>query len=126
MHYLVSVIDDGAGPATPAEDAAIDVFNDRLAAAGHWVFAGGLAMPDTATTIDNRGGAALFTDGPFVETKEQVGGFYVIDCKDLDEALDLAAKMPHAEGGTTEIRPVMEYADPRLAELHGQAQGAAS
>jgi hypothetical protein len=67
----------------------------------------------------------VLTDGPFAETKEQIGGFYVIEAKDLDEAIDWAAKLPHAENGTTEIRPVMEYADPRLAELH-QEQGAAS
>ena len=55
MQYLVSVIDDTAGRATPDEDAAIDVFNDRLKADGHWVFAGGLAAPSAATVIDNRG-----------------------------------------------------------------------
>ena len=62
MRYLVSVIDDGVGLATPAEMAAIDAFNDRLMAEGYWVFAGGLGAPDTATVIDNRGGEALFSD----------------------------------------------------------------
>ena len=57
MQYLVSVIFDKAGLATPDEMAAIDAFNDRLVAEGHWVFAGGLAAPSTATVIDNRGGA---------------------------------------------------------------------
>ncbi|MGN6791174.1 MAG: YciI family protein, partial [Streptosporangiaceae bacterium] len=66
MQYLVSVIDDTAGSGTPDEMAAIDVFNDRLQAQGHWVFAGGLAAPSTATVIDNRGDEAMFTDGPFV------------------------------------------------------------
>ena len=56
MQYLVSVIDDGTGSATPTEDAAIDVFNDRLKAEGYWVFAGGLWSPGSATVIDNRGG----------------------------------------------------------------------
>jgi hypothetical protein len=64
MQYLVSVIDDTAGLATPDEDAAIDVFNDRLKAEGYWVFAGGLAVPSSATVIDNRGEEAIFTDGP--------------------------------------------------------------
>ena len=75
MQYLVSVIFDKAGLATPDEQAAIDVFNDRLQAEGHWVFAGGLGSPDPATTVDNRGGEPVFTDGPFVETKEHVAGF---------------------------------------------------
>ncbi len=64
MQYLVSVIHDQAGLATPDEMAAIDVFNERLQAEGHWVFAGGLASPSTATVIDNRGAEALVTDGP--------------------------------------------------------------
>ena len=70
MQYLVSVIDDTAGLATPDEDAAINAFNDRLRAEGHWVFAGGLGAPSSATVIDNRGGEAMFTDGPFLESKE--------------------------------------------------------
>ena len=70
MRYLVSVIHDAAGLATSDEMAAIDVFNDRLQAEGHWVFAGGLAMPNTATVIDNRGEEAMITDGPFLESKD--------------------------------------------------------
>ena len=73
MQYLVSVIDDTAGLATPEEMAAIDVFNERLQAEGHWVFAGGLGPPSSATVIDNRGEEAMFTDGPFVESKEYLG-----------------------------------------------------
>jgi len=65
MQYLFSVIFDKAGLATPAEMAAIDVFNDRLQTEGHWVFAGGLESPSSATVIDNRGGEVVFTDGPF-------------------------------------------------------------
>src|SRR5690348_16207204 len=71
MQYLVSVIADSAtARANPDEEAAIDAFNERLQADGHWVFAGGLGGPDTATVIDNRGDAAVITDGPFVESKE--------------------------------------------------------
>ena len=80
MHYLVSVIDDGqvfAAGGDPAEMAAIDVFNDRLRAEGHWVFAGGLGLPSSATVIDNRGEEAIFSDGPFVESKEFIGGFWI-------------------------------------------------
>jgi hypothetical protein len=64
MQYLFSVIFDKAGLATPDEMAAIDAFNDGLQAEGHWVFAGGLGAPGTATVIDNRGGEAMVTDGP--------------------------------------------------------------
>jgi len=70
MQYLVSVIHGRTDLATPDEQAAIDVFNHRLVAEGYWVFTGGLGSPSTATVIDSRGGEALFTDGPFLESKE--------------------------------------------------------
>src|SRR5579871_5024235 len=92
MQYLVSVINDTANLATPDEDAAIDVFNDRLKAEGHWVFAGGLAAPSSATVIDNRGEEPMFTDGPFVESKEYLVGFWIIEAADLDVALKLATE----------------------------------
>src|SRR4249920_2369107 len=91
MQYLLSVIDDGTGPETPTEEAAIDVFNERLQAVGQWVFAGGLGSPDPATVIDNRDGKAVVTDGPFVESKEYMAGFWIIEAPDLDVALKLAA-----------------------------------
>ena len=105
MQYLVSVIDDTAGLATPEEMAAIDVFNDRLEAEGHWVFAGGLAAPGSATVIDNRDGAALFTDGPYLESKEYVAGFWIMDAADLDVALKLAAEGSKACNRKVEVRP---------------------
>src|SRR6516164_7259996 len=92
MQYLVSVIYDADDLATPTEMAAIDAFNDRLEADGHWVFAGGLAAPSTATVIDNRGGEAMFTDGPFLESKEYLAGFWILEAADLDIALKLAAE----------------------------------
>jgi hypothetical protein len=107
MQYLISVINDQASRATPAEDAAIDVFNDRLQAEGNWVFAGGLASPDTATVIDNRGGEALFTDGPFLESKEFLIGFWIIEAPDLDVALTLAAEGSKACNRKIEVRPFM-------------------
>ena len=63
----------------------------------------------TATTVGGRDGKTLSTDGPFAETKEQLGGFYILECKDLDEAIEWAAKMPNAPRGSVEIRPVMEF-----------------
>ncbi|HEX5996962.1 MAG TPA: YciI family protein [Jiangellales bacterium] len=107
MHYLVSVIFDAPGLATPDEMAAIDAFNDRLKAEGRWVFAGGLAAPSTATVIDNRGEEALFTDGPFVETKEYLAGFWVIEAPDLDVALKLATDGSRACNRKVELRPFL-------------------
>jgi len=107
MQYLVSVIDDQTGFATPTEMAAIDTFNDRLVAEDHWVFAGGLAAPDTATVIDNRGRQPQFTDGPFVESKEYLAGFWVIEAPDLDVALKLAAAGSKHCNRRVEVRPFL-------------------
>ena len=107
MKYLVSVIDENTGLATPTEMAAIDVFNERLQAEGSWVFAGGLNAPGTATVVDNRDGGSLFTDGPFVETKEHVAGFWIIEAPDLDVALRLAAEGSKACNRRVEVRPVL-------------------
>jgi hypothetical protein len=107
MQYLVSVINDSTELATPDEMAAIDVFNDRLQAEGHWVFAGGLGGPDTATVIDNRGEEAMFTDGPFVESKEYLVGFWIMEAADLDVALELAAEGSKACNRKIEVRPFL-------------------
>ena len=107
MQYLMSVIDDGTGPATPVEDAAIDVFNDRLQTEGYWVFAGGLGGPDAATLIDNRGEQAIVTDGPFLESKEYLAGFWIIEAADLDVALKLAAEGSKACNRKVEVRPFL-------------------
>jgi hypothetical protein len=107
MQYLVSVIHDSAELATPEEMAAIDVFNDRLIAEGHWVFAGGLGSPDSATVIDNRSGEAMLTDGPFVESKEYLVGFWVMEAADLDVALNLAAAGSKACNRKVEVRPFL-------------------
>ena len=105
MQYLVSVITDSSDLATPEEMAAIDVFNDRLQAEGHWVFAGGLAGPSSATVIDNRGEQAMFTDGPFLESKEYIIGFWIIEAADLDVALKLATAGSKACNRKVEVRP---------------------
>jgi hypothetical protein len=107
MQYLVSVIDDGANSGTPEEQAAIDVFNDRLKADGHWVFAGGLAVPSSATVIDNRGEEAMFTDGPFLESKEYLIGFWIMEAADLDVALELGAEGSKACNRKIEVRPFL-------------------
>jgi hypothetical protein len=107
MQYLFSVIDDGTGSATSTEDAAIDVFNERLKDQGYWVFAGGLGSPDPATVIDNRGDEVVFTDGPFVESKEYLAGFWIIEAPDLDVALKLGAEGSKACNRKLEVRPFL-------------------
>jgi hypothetical protein len=107
MQYLVSVITDENSLATADEQAAIDVFNDRLQAEGHWVFAGGLGAPSAATVVDNRGGEAMFTDGPFLESKEFLVGFWIMEAPDLDVALELAAAGSKACNRKVEVRPFL-------------------
>ena len=107
MRYLVSVIDDKTNPGSTDRQPAISAFNDRLIAEGYWVFAGGLADTDTATVIDNRGEQAVFSDGPFVESKEYLAGFWIIEAADLDEALRLAAEGSKACNRKTEVRPFL-------------------
>jgi hypothetical protein len=107
MQYLVSVIDDTPSSATSVEMSAIHAYNEGLQAEGHWVFAGGLGGPDTATVIDGRDGEAMFTDGPFVETKEWLSGFWIIEAADLDVALKLAAAGSKACNRRVEVRPFL-------------------
>lgn len=108
--YLLSVWNT-EGEATPPEDeiqrmyAAVDAFNQELRASGSWVFAGGLHPPTTATVVDGTGTEAVTTDGPFSESKEQIGGFWVVEAPDLDAALELAARGSKACGGKVEVRP---------------------
>lgn len=107
MQYLVSVIHDKSDLATSDEQAATDVFNDRLQAEGHWVFAGGLGAPSSATVVDNRGEEAMVTDGPFVESKEYLVGFWIMEAPDLDVALRLAAEGSKACNRKVEVRPFL-------------------
>lgn len=107
MRYMVSVIDDGVGTATDTEMAAVDAFNERLQAQGNWVFAAGLRDPSTATIIDNRRGEALVTDWPFLESKEHLAGFWIMEAADLDAALRLATEGSRACNRRVEVRPVM-------------------
>jgi len=105
MQYLVSVIADGTELATPGEAGAIDAFNDRLRAQGYWVFANGLAEPSAATVIDGRGKEPIVTDGPFLESKEFLAGFWIIEAPNLDVALTLAAAGSKACNRKLELRP---------------------
>jgi len=103
---LVSGIDSKSGSATSTEMATIDAFNDRLRADGHWVFAGDLKPPSAATVIDNRGGEAVVADGPFLESKEYVSGFWIIiEALDIDVALKLVAEGSKCCNCKVEVRP---------------------
>lgn len=114
-HYLMSVngpaeMDDefyGYGSKEEMEQSFADTgaFNDRLREEGYWVFAGGLAPASTATVVDGQGESPVMTDGPYLETKEVMAGFWVIDAPDLDVALRLAAEASRACRGKVEVRP---------------------
>jgi hypothetical protein len=97
--------------------------NESLREAGLLVTSGRLHPVPSATTVRVRGGDAEITDGPFAVTKEILGGYYVLECRDLDEALKHAARVPLARYGSVEVRPIMEMRE--LAALHEAAAGQA-
>jgi hypothetical protein len=112
--YLMSVYMI-EGEELPAPDVIeqmykdVDAFNNELQSAGKWVFAGGLHPADTATVVKVAdGGDVITTDGPFPEAKEQLGGFWIVSCADLDEALALAAKATVACQAPVEVRPFQD------------------
>jgi hypothetical protein len=96
-------------PTDPAELQkvfdAVDVFNQKVRDAGAWVFAGGLLPRESSTTVDNTQGQNVITDGPFAESKEYLGGFWIIEAPDLDAALKWAAEGSQACAGMVEVRP---------------------
>lgn len=108
--YLLSVHGSQADYDMPIEQAqpmydATGVFNDEIQAEGVWVFAGGLKRVETATTVDATGAEVVVTDGPFAESKEYLGGFWIVEVPDLDAALKLAARGSKACGNKVEVRP---------------------
>jgi hypothetical protein len=105
--YLISLLTDTTEFATADEMAAIAVFNEQLRADGHWVFAVGLAAPSTATVVDGRGAEAGFTDGPYVESKEHVAGFWIVQAPHLDVALRLAAQGSKHCNRRVKLRPIL-------------------
>ena len=112
-HYLLSVhMVEGEGYPSEADMQQafkdVDALNNDLKKAGVWVFAGGLETPETATVVREQKGDILTTDGPFVEGKEHIGGFWVIKVADLDEALDWAKKATVACRGAVEVRPFQD------------------
>ncbi|WP_018681234.1 YciI family protein [Actinokineospora enzanensis] len=105
--YLISVLTDAPVEGNAEEAAAIDVFNAQLQADGQWVFAGGLAWPDSATVVDGRGAEPVFTDGPYAESKEHVIGFWIVEAPHLDVALRLAGQGSKACNRRVEVRPFL-------------------
>jgi len=109
--YLLSVYVSDEDMANTSEAdmqaafGAVDKFNDEVRAAGSWVFGGGLHPAHTATVVKPNDGDTIVTDGPYVETKEYLGGFWVIEAPDLDAALEWAKKGALACAGTVELRP---------------------
>jgi hypothetical protein len=131
MRYLLTIYGDESGwnDVTPEQSqqimAAYGEFGQAAQAAGVLLGGEGLQPTSTATTVRVRDGEALTTDGPFAETREQLGGYYLLDCKDLDEAIGWAAKIPGAQSGSVEVRPVMDYEATGRDEAHTQTEGVA-
>ena len=131
MRYLLTIYGDESGwnDITPEQSqqimAAYGAFGQEAQAAGVLLGGEGLQPTSTATTVRVRGGETLTTDGPFAETREQLGGYYLLDCKDLDEAIGWAAKIPGAHDGSVEVRPIMDYEAMGREEAHTQSEGVA-
>ncbi len=111
--YLLSIYQPD-GPPPPSVDlpkimSELAALNHELQAAGAWVFSNGLYPPSTATVVRVRGGEVLTTDGPYVEGKEHVGGFYVIQAPDLDAALEWGQKLARATTLPIEVRPIQDH-----------------
>src|SRR5580704_7142990 len=114
--YMISVYHADNGPAPSPEAMAasirdVDALNGEMVAAGVWVFAGGLHNDSTASVIRVTDGAVVTTDGPYAETKERIGGFWVIEADDLDSALAWGRKATVACGAPIEVRPFQDEPD---------------
>lgn len=109
-YILLMYFDETKAPQTPEEQQAVApawyVFGTEAKAAGVWLANDGLSPVSDATTVRVRDGKTLIADGPFAETHEQLGGYVLLDCKDLDEAIGWAAKIPSALYGSIEVRPL--------------------
>jgi hypothetical protein len=115
MRYLLLIYQDEVAHSQwnqeqlAAEYQAYNEFTESVAKSGALQSGEPLMPTNTATTVRVRNSKTLTSDGPFAETKEQLGGYYLVNCKDLDEAIALAARIPAATDGSIEIRPVMEF-----------------
>jgi len=128
MRYLVLIYDEQtANPSPEPPDPATmgpvmeeyNAYSQMLRDKGAYVAGEALQPVTTATSIRVRDGQTMTTDGPFAETKEALGGFYLIDAKDLDDALDLGRKCPGAKFGTIEVRPIVDFDAPDVLSQFG-------
>lgn len=111
--YLLSVCYPAGGTQPPPDvlqriTRDVHAIQKEMQAAGAWVFSGGLFPPSTATVLRDQGGEVVMTDGPFIESKEQIGGISIVRAPDLDAALDWGRKLARAIGVPIEVRPFME------------------
>jgi hypothetical protein len=115
MQYLLLIYENEAEGAArdtasmSAMHAEYGTFTQSIIQSGHFKAGDALQRTSTATTVRVRGGKTLTTDGPFAETREQLGGYYLVEAKDLDEAIGLAARVPTAKTGSIELRPIFVY-----------------
>lgn len=112
MRYLFLIYEcEADAPQVEAEFAKWFDYTERLKASGCYLGGEALMPTATATSVRVKNGKRIITDGPFAETKEQLGGFYLVNCKDLDEALKWAEQIPSAGRGPVEVRPIMEFGE---------------
>jgi hypothetical protein len=115
MQYMLLIYDDEKLWASMPKEQSDQLFGEYMAftdhvkSSGHLIAGDALQEVKTATTLRLRDGKQLVTDGPFAETKEQLGGYYLIEAKNLDEAIAIAARIPSAKVGSIEIRPIMKF-----------------
>jgi hypothetical protein len=127
VKYLAIIYNDESlyANASPEDVGAVFAahgkFGEDSRAAGVFVGGEGLQGTNTATTVRVRDGERMLTDGPYAETKEQIGGYYLLDCKDLDDALNWASQIPEAKSGAIEVRPIIDYEAIEAGQSAGQA-----
>jgi hypothetical protein len=113
MQYLLLIYQNEVDAAKAGDRTAVineyRAFTESIIQSGQFKGGNGLQSTATATTVRARDGKTLTTDGPFAETREQLGGYYLVDAKDLDEAIAIAARIPSARTGAIEVRPIMNY-----------------
>ena len=118
MQYLLLIYGSETGWASMPQDQMMAMYGEYFAytesikASGHYIGGNPLQPTSTATTVRVRDGKRSVTDGPFAETKEQLGGYYLVEAKDLDEATELASRIPGAKVGSIEVRPIQQMGAP--------------
>jgi hypothetical protein len=127
--YMLLIYQPVDSPMTPEQFAATaprwDEFTESLHKTGAFVAGDALERADVATTVRERDGQTQFTDGPFAETKEFLAGYYLVDCPDLDTALEHASRMPNVGYGSVEVRPVWDRTGPMASGREQTAQAQA-